>query len=48
MDDPTLRKVANEDSHRVIAAIDIDTNQETNEENLAKFFGDLEGRSCEM
>ncbi|EGD93511.1 hypothetical protein TESG_01055 [Trichophyton tonsurans CBS 112818] len=42
-DDPTLRKLANEDSHRVIATIDIDTNQEANEENLVKFFGDIEG-----
>ncbi|KAK2825769.1 hypothetical protein FQN49_007381 [Arthroderma sp. PD_2] len=46
-EDPTLKKLANENSHRVLATIDVDTTQEPTEENLAKFFDDLEERLTE-
>ncbi|KAK2800298.1 hypothetical protein FQN51_006206 [Onygenales sp. PD_10] len=41
-EDPTLKKLADENSHKVWATIDVDTTQDPTEENLAKFFGDLE------
>lgn len=40
-DDPTLKKLADENSHKVWATVDIDTTQDVTEENLEKVFKDL-------
>lgn len=41
-DDPTLKKLADENWHKVWATVDVDTNQEATEENLGKIFQELE------
>ncbi|KAM5468643.1 hypothetical protein MferCBS49748_003401 [Microsporum ferrugineum] len=41
-EDPTLKKMADKNSHKVLATIDVDTTQDPTVENLAKFFDELE------
>lgn len=40
----TIREMAQKDSHRVLASVDVDTRQEANEENAAKIRDQLIGK----
>lgn len=44
-EDPALKKMADKNSHAVIATVDVDTTQEVTEENLRKVFDHLAEKS---